>query len=111
MVLAALVFSKHLFDADALARAVLAFVVFCALAGAVYLVNDLVDLERDRLHPAQADAADRERRAAVAPARGRRRVLFAGRPGRPALLGPPFLDVRRSVPRARLAYSLRSSTS
>ncbi len=53
VVLAALVFSKHLFDADALARAAFAFVVFCALAGAVYLVNDLSDLERDRLHPAK----------------------------------------------------------
>ncbi len=51
VVLAALVFSKHLFDASALAQAALAFVVFCALAGAVYLVNDLADLERDRLHP------------------------------------------------------------
>ena len=50
-VLAALVFSKHLFDADAAERAGLAFVVFCALASAVYLVNDLFDLERDRLHP------------------------------------------------------------
>ena len=28
-----------------------AFVLFCGLAGAVYLLNDLVDLERDRLHP------------------------------------------------------------
>ena len=48
---AALVFSKHLFEADAALRIGLALVVFCALAGAVYLVNDLVDLERDRLHP------------------------------------------------------------
>jgi 4-hydroxybenzoate polyprenyltransferase len=51
VVLAALVFSKHLFDADAAERAGLAFIVFCALASAVYLVNDLLDLEVDRLHP------------------------------------------------------------
>lgn len=50
-VLAALAFSKHLFEADAVARAGLAFVVFCLLSGASYLVNDLVDLEQDRLHP------------------------------------------------------------
>jgi 4-hydroxybenzoate polyprenyltransferase len=53
VVLAALVFSKHLFDADASLRACFAFAVFCALAGAVYLVNDLADLEHDRLHPAK----------------------------------------------------------
>jgi 4-hydroxybenzoate polyprenyltransferase len=51
VVLAALVFSKHLFEADAVARALVACVVFCALSGATYLLNDLVDLERDRVHP------------------------------------------------------------
>lgn len=34
---------------DAL-RAVLAFAAFCLVSGAVYIVNDLVDLKQDRLH-------------------------------------------------------------
>ncbi len=51
LVLAALVFSKHLFDLDAAARAGVAFLVFCALSGATYLLNDLTDLEQDRVHP------------------------------------------------------------
>jgi 4-hydroxybenzoate polyprenyltransferase len=51
VVLAALAFSKHLFDSDAAARSGVAFLAFCALAGGVYVVNDLVDRERDRLHP------------------------------------------------------------
>jgi 4-hydroxybenzoate polyprenyltransferase len=51
VVLAALAFSKHLFDGEAVVRAGLAFLVFCLLSGAVYLVNDLRDLEQDRLHP------------------------------------------------------------
>ncbi|HET9719779.1 MAG TPA: decaprenyl-phosphate phosphoribosyltransferase [Solirubrobacteraceae bacterium] len=33
------------------ARAALAFVVFCLLSSAVYLLNDIVDLEEDRRHP------------------------------------------------------------
>lgn len=33
------------------AQVFLAFVCFCALSGAAYVINDWVDLERDRLHP------------------------------------------------------------
>ena len=51
VVFAALGFSKHLFELGPLARATLAFTLFCGLSGAVYLLNDLADLQRDRLHP------------------------------------------------------------
>jgi 4-hydroxybenzoate polyprenyltransferase len=48
---AALAFSKHLFEAGPLLRAALAFALFCGLSGAVYLLNDVADRERDRVHP------------------------------------------------------------
>jgi 4-hydroxybenzoate polyprenyltransferase len=48
---APLVFAKRAFDPDSMARAAAAFLVFCALSGAVYLLNDLRDLEQDRRHP------------------------------------------------------------
>jgi 4-hydroxybenzoate polyprenyltransferase len=51
LVFAALAFSKHLFELEAFLRTLLAFGIFCGLSGTVYLVNDLVDLPRDRLHP------------------------------------------------------------
>ncbi len=50
-VLAALPFGLKLFDPAAVALALAAFVVFCALSGVVYLVNDLYDRDADRLHP------------------------------------------------------------
>ena len=50
-------------------RAVAAFLVFCALSGATYILNDLVDLEQDRRHPVQAPAAARVRGAAAWPSR------------------------------------------
>lgn len=50
-VLAALPFGLKLFDGAAVATAMAAFVVFCALSGVVYIVNDLYDREADRLHP------------------------------------------------------------
>ena len=51
LVFAALLFSKHLFEPEPFLRASLAFVAFCGLAGAVYLWNDVADIEQDRLHP------------------------------------------------------------
>ena len=48
---AALAFSKHLFEAGPLLRALTAFALFCGLSGAVYLLNDVADRERDRMHP------------------------------------------------------------
>ena len=51
LVFAALLFSKHLFEPEPFLRALLAFLAFCGLAGAVYLWNDIADIEQDRLHP------------------------------------------------------------
>ena len=50
-VVAPLVFGKGLGDPTRLGRAWLAFAVFCALSGAVYALNDVVDVEKDRAHP------------------------------------------------------------
>ncbi len=54
VVFAGLLFGLQLFNPIALARTVLAFVVFCGLSGVVYLVNDVVDREGDRRHPLKA---------------------------------------------------------
>jgi len=51
--LAALVFDDKLFASYFLLKALLAFVLFCAISSAVYLINDLVDMEKDRQHPAK----------------------------------------------------------
>jgi 4-hydroxybenzoate polyprenyltransferase len=50
-VYAGLVFAAQLGHAGAFVRSTAAFVLFCLLSGAVYLINDLVDLEKDRAHP------------------------------------------------------------
>jgi 4-hydroxybenzoate polyprenyltransferase len=54
VVFAALLFGQQLLDARAVGLATAAFLVFCALSGAVYLVNDVVDREADRRHPIKA---------------------------------------------------------
>ncbi|HEY4104032.1 MAG TPA: decaprenyl-phosphate phosphoribosyltransferase [Polyangiaceae bacterium] len=50
-VLAPVVFAKEVFAKDLLAHAAAAFVVFCLLAGSIYTINDIADVEADRVHP------------------------------------------------------------
>ncbi len=65
-IFAALLFDLKLFDLTYLSKTVSAFILFCILSGSVYLINDLVDIEKDRAHPIK-----------------RRRPLPSGRLGRP----------------------------
>lgn len=48
---AALVFGQKLTDPVAVGRAVGGFICFCLAASAVYIFNDIIDRQADRLHP------------------------------------------------------------
>lgn len=51
ILLVGIVFSKNLLNPAAWREVVLAMVAFCAVAGAVYVLNDISDVEEDRKHP------------------------------------------------------------
>ena len=51
IIYAGLVFDGQLFNAEALLRVTFSFVLLCLSASTVYIINDLVDIERDKLHP------------------------------------------------------------
>ncbi len=51
VVLAAVVFAQELSHPENAARGIAALFVLCAVSSAVYLLNDLVDIEKDRAHP------------------------------------------------------------
>lgn len=53
LVFTGVIFAGKLGEAGAIARSFVAFAVFCALSGAVYLVNDVRDREQDRRHEAK----------------------------------------------------------
>ncbi len=50
-VLAGVVFAEKASSMVEVAHALLAFALFCALSGAVYAANDVLDVEEDRKHP------------------------------------------------------------
>jgi len=105
VVLAALAFSKHLFDGDAVARAAMAFATFCCLSGAVYLVNDLVDLERDRLHPRKRARPIASGALPVSTAKAAAACLLAFGLLAAWSLGPGFFACALSYLALNLAYS------
>lgn len=51
LVLSAPLAAGRLFEGPILRASVLAFVAFCLISGAIYVVNDIHDVEEDRLHP------------------------------------------------------------
>ncbi|MCE5270291.1 decaprenyl-phosphate phosphoribosyltransferase [bacterium] len=51
LVFAGLVFAEKLGDPERVLESLLAFCAFCAFSASVYLLNDILDRERDRLHP------------------------------------------------------------
>ena len=50
-VLAVVIFSGTLFQPAIFIRTVAATLLFCLISSAVYLINDILDVEKDRLHP------------------------------------------------------------
>lgn len=50
-IFAALVFSGNLFERQLFLRVAGATAIFCLLTSAVYLLNDVIDIPRDKLHP------------------------------------------------------------
>jgi 4-hydroxybenzoate polyprenyltransferase len=52
-VFAALIFAAKAGHVDLVLKTFGAFIAFCALSSAIYLINDVADREADRLHPAK----------------------------------------------------------
>ena len=88
VVFAGLVFGEQLLDPGAVARSGGTFVIFCALSSAMYLVNDLRDHSRDRLHPGKAARPIADGRVPATVAFGLAGLLLVGGVSGAFLLGP-----------------------
>ena len=92
-VFGALVFSQHLFERRSLLLALLAFVVFCAVSSSIYLTNDIMDREQDRLHPHKRRRPIASGQVPVGLAAATAVALFALGVALSGALGPRFLAV------------------
>ena len=106
VVLAAVMFSEHLLEADYVLTAIAAAGVFVLLSSAVYLINDLADVDADRLHPDKATrplaSGDLSKSVAAVAAFA---LLAVGLTGA-AFLNTNFALVATTYAALNLAYSL-----
>lgn len=51
VIFAGLIFAQYLFEPEAFIKTLAAFVLFCLLSSAIYIINDIKDVNRDRAHP------------------------------------------------------------
>jgi 4-hydroxybenzoate polyprenyltransferase len=91
VVFAALLFGRQLLNPSAVVLAMVAFAVFCALSGVVYLVNDVMDREADRRHPLKSHRPIASGALPVPTALAAAAVLSAGALGAAWWIGLAFL--------------------
>jgi len=105
-VLAALVFAHQLDDPRSVSLALAAFVVFCLISSAVYLINDIADRDADRLHPVKKKRPIASGQLPVRTA-GIAAFVLAAASLLPSLaISAPFAAVTTTYLLSNLAYSL-----
>jgi 4-hydroxybenzoate polyprenyltransferase len=107
-VLAPVVFAKHLTEPSLIKAALGAFGTFCLLSGAVYTINDIMDVEADRVHPVKRHRPIASGRVPIPWAKALLVGLVITALGGAAAFGPPlFVAVAASYFALNLAYSFR----
>jgi 4-hydroxybenzoate polyprenyltransferase len=106
-VLAPIVFAKEVFEPALLEHATAAFFVFCLLAGAVYAMNDLADIEADRTHPVKRYRPIASGRVPVGVARALAGALVTGSLFWAYRLQPAFALVAAVYFVQNVAYSFK----
>ena len=106
-VAAPLVFAKRMGDLSSDLRAGAAFAAFCLLTSAVYLLNDLVDLEKDRAHPIKRNRPIASGKLKVEVARVLAALFAVAALGSGLALGWGFAATATAYLALNVAYSLR----
>jgi 4-hydroxybenzoate polyprenyltransferase len=107
-VAAPLVFARRVGDGHALLRTLAAFGIFCLLSSTVYLINDVVDVEKDRAHPVKKKRPIASGALPISVARGLAVALGAAALVAAAVLGPGVIFFATAVTylALNLVYSL-----
>lgn len=99
--------AAHSFELESLALVLLGIVSFSFAASSIYVVNDLLDLEADRLHPKKCKRPFASGAVPISVGMGSCLILGAISLGIGAYLGSAFVYVVAFYMAFSLAYSLR----
>ncbi len=50
VIFAAIIFSGELFNFEILTKTIVGFIIFCGISSSVYILNDIIDVEKDKAH-------------------------------------------------------------
>jgi 4-hydroxybenzoate polyprenyltransferase len=106
VLLAPLVFARQGEAGETVLRALAALVIFCAITSAVYLFNDVLDRERDLLHPEKRHRPIAAGQVPIVTAAVLAAVLANAGLACAALLSPPFAWAALSYILLQVAYTL-----
>ena len=106
-VAAALIFAKKVFDVPSVLRTLAAIAVFTLLAGSHYIVNDLLDVGEDRIHPRKSRRPIAAGRIGRGEAVALAAVLAAASLVLAYLLSPAFFGAAAAYVVLQLAYSYK----
>jgi 4-hydroxybenzoate polyprenyltransferase len=105
LLFAGLIFGGRLLDPAAVGAAVAAFAIFCALSGAMYIVNDVWDREADRRHPLKQARPLASGTLRVGTALTAAAVIGAGSIAGAAAIGPSFAAIAVAYAALLFLYS------
>ncbi len=53
-IFAGLIFSRHFYYAESIVTSIFAFLIFSLLSSGIYIINDILDYEEDKIHPVKS---------------------------------------------------------
>jgi 4-hydroxybenzoate polyprenyltransferase len=109
-VLAPLIFSQRFFRSGVLLCALIALVAFCLASSASYVLNDVIDRDRDRGHPLKCRRPIASGRVPVTEALAMAAALAVTAVALSATLGPLFLGILAAFLGLNVLYSTTLKT-
>jgi len=104
---AGIIFAHRFFEWEAVLRSIAGFVDFCLLSASIYLLNDIKDIDSDRLHPLKRDRPIASGKIGISAAMIYFGVMAAAGIGLAVTIGGNYLNAAGAYFLMMILYSYR----